>query len=156
MPDKLIVFVCTGNVCRSPMAEYLLRHRLGADSGWTVASAGTAAGGGMKASMAAVEALDEMGIDLQPHLSRPVDDALVAQADMVVVMTRDHYNQLRSGYPEAEGRIYLMKSFDPEAETDDVADPIGLTVEVYRGIRDEIEAAMPGLLKYMKTFRREE
>jgi protein-tyrosine-phosphatase len=156
MPERLMVFVCSGNVCRSPMAEYLLRQRLGADSGWRVISAGVSAGAGMPASDAAVEALSEMDIDLGPHRSRPVTKELVREASMLVVMTATHYQQMKSMFPDSAGHVYLLKSFDPEADGTDVADPIGSSVDFYREIRDEISAALPGLIKYMKTFKDED
>jgi protein-tyrosine-phosphatase len=156
MPERLMVFVCSGNVCRSPMAEYMLRRLLGADSGWRVISAGISAGAGMRASDAAITALGEMDIDLSPHRSRPVTKELVQEASMLVVMTATHYQQMKAMFPDSAGRVYLLKSFDPEASGTDVTDPIGSSVDFYREIRDEINAALPGLVKYMKTFKDEE
>jgi protein-tyrosine-phosphatase len=156
MPERLMVFVCSGNVCRSPMAEYLLRQRLGADSGWRVISAGLSTGTGMSASDAAVMALSEMDIDLRPHRSRPVTKELAEEASMLVVMTATHYQQMKSLFPDTAGRVYLLKSFDPAADGSDVTDPIGSSLDFYREIRDEISAALPGLVKYMKTFKDED
>jgi protein-tyrosine-phosphatase len=134
------------------MAEYLLRYRLGADSGWAISSAGVSAPSGMSASAAAIDVLKELGIDLRRHRSRPLIKEQIETASMIVVMTAFHYEQIRSLFPDAAGNVYLMKSFDPEAEGNDVNDPIGSSVDVYREIRDEINAALPGLIKYMKTF----
>ena len=138
------------------MAEYLLRRRLGADSGWRVISAGVSAGAGMPASDAAVTALSEMDIDLRPHRSRPVTKELVQEASMLAVMTAAHYEQVKALFPDTAGRVYLLKSFAPAAKGTDITDPIGSSVDFYREIRDEISAALPGLVRYMKTFKDEE
>jgi protein-tyrosine phosphatase len=138
------------------MAEYLLRRQLGADSGWDVSSAGISAPSGMSASREAVAVLNELGIDLRPHRSKPVIKEDVEVASMIVVMTASHYEQIKSLFPEVAGNVYLMKSFDPEADGNDISDPIGSSVDIYREIRDEIGAALPGLIKYMKTFKEKE
>jgi protein-tyrosine phosphatase len=106
----------------------------------------------MPASCAAVTVLNELGMDLRPHRSKPIDKEQVDAASMIVVMTASHYGHIQSLFPDAAGNVYLLKSFDPEAEGSDISDPIGSSVDVYRGIRDEISAALPGLIKYMKTF----
>ena len=150
MAEKRIVFVCTGNVCRSPMAEYLLRARLGADSEWTVSSAGLAAGVGMTASLPAVRVLAEEGIDLTPHRSRPLDRSLVDAATIIVVMTAAHRRQMAFGFPDAMERVFLLGSFGPGRG--DVPDPIGLADEAYDRIRDLISEALPDLLSFLETL----
>ena len=152
MDIRQVVFVCTGNVCRSPMAEYLLRRRLGRASGWTVKSAGLAAAAGASASWASVAVMREMGIDLTAHRSRPVTQALVDAAIVIVVMTASHRDQLRAVHPEAADRIHLLKSFDLTTTGWDIDDPMGLSIDVYRGIRDEINAAMPGLVAFLERY----
>ena len=134
------------------MAEYLLRARLGAKSAWTVASAGVIGADGMPASSGAVTALDELGIDLGPHLSRGIDRAMVAAADVVVVMTTGHRDQLLALFPDIENKLFLLRSFDQAATGSDIEDPIWGTTELYCRIRDEIDAAMPGLLTYMAGY----
>ena len=86
MPNVLIV--CRANMCRSPMAEFLLRHHLeqSSISDWTVHSAGAAAVDGWPAAEGAVEALRELGLDLTAHRSRSVAQAMLDQADLVLFM----------------------------------------------------------------------
>ena len=153
MARHLIVFVCTGNVCRSPMAEYLLRGRLDEGLDWRVASAGLSAVDGMPASRAAVTILAERHIDLGPHRSRSLGGDLVDAADLIVVMTASHRDQMRAMFPGSEGKVSLLKSFDPAAVNEDVLDPIGQPPDTYRMICREIAAALPGLVSYLKALQ---
>jgi protein-tyrosine-phosphatase len=77
MPEKLVLFVCTGNICRSPMAEYMFRRHLESQPGWKSRSAGVMAGYGAPASRYAVKAAREIAIDMREHRSQPVTRELV-------------------------------------------------------------------------------
>jgi len=134
------------------MAEHLLRARLDRHPDWEVCSAGLAAGVGMPASEAAVEAMRELGTNLSAHRSRPVDRALVDGAAVIVVMTADHREQMVSLFPDAAQKIFLLKSFAGDAHAGDIRDPIGADVEMYRGIRDEITKALPGLVAFLESL----
>lgn len=147
-----VAFVCTGNICRSPMAEYLLRHRLGRDSAWRVTSAGLSATEGQPASDEAVQVLRQRHINLRPHRSRPATREWIDAATLLVVMTRSHREHLQLVAPGCGSRVYLLKTFDPDAREADVHDPIGLPRHVYRKTCEEIEAALPGLIRYLQTF----
>ncbi|MDI6774592.1 MAG: low molecular weight protein arginine phosphatase [Verrucomicrobiota bacterium] len=145
---KQLLFVCSGNVCRSPIAEHLLRARLGPRSEWTVASAGLSAWTGMPASQSAIDALRERGIDMTGHRSRALDRERIDASSVIVVMTNSHRDQIRRLYPEAVERVFLLRSFDPAAEDEDLEDPIGGSPEQYRRVRDQIEAALPDLIAF--------
>lgn len=153
MSDRLVLVVCTANVCRSPMGEYLLRRELGPDSRWEVRSAGVAAGEGMPASAQSVLAMAELGEDLTGHVSQPLTRELVDAASLVVVMTADHAARVRWRYPNSATKVRLLKSFMPtdDGETD-IPDPIGLSDMTYRRVRDEMQAAMPGLAEYLRRI----
>ena len=150
MAERRLLFVCSGNVCRSPMAEYLLRAALPRNGGWRVESAGTMAAPGEPASAFAREALAEIGIDLRPHRSRQADSALLRQADIVVPMTRAHRRALAALDPSVPARSFLLRSFLPDPPRDpDLPDPMGGTLQTYRACRDAIRACLPDLLDYL-------
>jgi protein-tyrosine-phosphatase len=167
-----VLFVCTGNLCRSPMAEALLRHLL-EERGcrrMEVASAGTWAAAGYPATSEAVATLSGRGIDLGPHRSRPLDASELASADLVVAMTSVHVREITRESPEARDKVILLKEL---AELDvedgggrtlperlaallsarrpaprrslDVDDPIGLPASAYERCARELEAGVHAL-----------
>lgn len=144
-----VLLVCTGNVCRSPMAEFLLRRWLGPDSPWDVVSAGVSTFDGLPPSDEAVEALREEGIDAVQHRSRYLSQGLVDSADLVVVMTRSHRRMILDRFPRARERVVLLNEFSHLRKGEDVEDPIGMSRDVYRACRDEMNAAMPDLVLHL-------
>jgi protein-tyrosine phosphatase len=147
----LVVFVCTGNTCRSPLAEGLFRQklagRLGCEAeelprrGFLVISAGLAAMMGGAAADEAVEAARAYGADLSRHASRPLSPELAAQADYLVAMTRSHLLALAEGYPHRGAPPRLLS---PQGE--DVTDPIGCDQQVYRACAQQIWDGLDSLV----------
>ncbi len=139
-----VMLVCTGNTCRSPMAERLLEAKVAekfknlqepnlqngkryeAFGPILAISAGISAGGG-PASPQAVAALQEMGIDLSDHLSCPVTEKEIESADLILTMTRSHLQAIISRWPDAAGKAFLL---NPDGY--DVNDPFGGPVSIYR------------------------
>jgi len=128
-----ILFVCTGNICRSPMAEVLLRRRL-EDEGfvdWVVESAGTWTDDDKPASLFAVQLMAAQGYDLSAHRSRRVNRERLETADLVLVMTRHHAEALRLEFPDISGKLFLLSEMG-QGNRIDVDDPYGGTPEDYQ------------------------
>ncbi|MEO6741948.1 MAG: hypothetical protein ABIP20_17020, partial [Chthoniobacteraceae bacterium] len=149
---KRILFVCTGNICRSPMAEGLLRHAAQRRGDISVASAGVATGHGQPASENSVVALRQWNIDIRGIRSQPLTDELIEWATHIFAMTRSHMDAILTFFPEADEKVWLACEFTPElADYPEVPDPIGQGLHAYLQTREVLHKAIPDILKFVDS-----
>ena len=144
LAGDMFLFVCTGNTCRSPMAEGLFRKLVSdrlncadddlVDRGVVVVSAGLAAAAGAPPSPESVQILQDRGIDLQGHASQPLTPKLLRQADHIFTMTRGHREAILDRFPEVVDRVELLAR-----DGSDISDPIGHGMDEYQRCAGEIE-----------------
>src|SRR5665213_2260683 len=149
---KTILFVCTGNICRSPMAEGLFRHATQGRADCRVMSAGVGAMEGQPPSAHAVRALKELGVDISQLRSRMLSQDLVEQADYIFGMTHSHVDSITLLFPQAAEKTFLLREFDETLDEfeKDISDPIGGSYETYAYCRDQIEQGIFAMLNFIE------
>jgi RpiB/LacA/LacB family sugar-phosphate isomerase len=149
---KTILFICTGNVCRSPMAEALFRQATIGRGDFRVLSAGLGALDGQPPTAHSVAAMRELDVDISGQRSRMLTADLVRSADFIFGMTHGHVDAVALLYPAAAEKTFLLREFDEtlDAFERDIADPIGSPYDVYVHCRDQIEQGIASLLKFME------
>lgn len=139
----IAIIVCTGNTCRSPMGEAMLKKHIAEKiscpigeldkHGISVMSAGISAMSGGRAAAQAVEVMGQLGLDISGHASQPVTDRLIKFADVIFAMTASHRDAIVAHWPGAASRTHLICR-----DGSDVSDPIGMSVDVYRSTAEQI------------------
>ena len=144
--------VCKGNICRSPMAEGLLRHLLppALKPLVTVRSAGTHGLHGNRAEPFAIKAAAAYGADISDHRARVLDMAMVKSADLVLAMERYHLDKINDLLFLRCKYALLMGTFDDQRENPEIADPYGLPSVAYETCAGEIVTCIPGVIDHIR------
>lgn len=147
LASVMILLVCTGNTCRSPMAEALMRQRLARqkkcrleqleDRGFLVRSAGIAAAAGCPPSAEAMQVMREHGLDVERHEAQPLTEQLVRHADLILTMTAGHWHSVVQRWPHAADRVAMLLP-----DQVDVPDPIGRALDAYRHCAEQIKVGI--------------
>ncbi len=136
----IIVTVCTANICRSPMAEALLRHALKAQpeplKSMSIVSAGVAARPGDRVSDNSVTALKKVGLDIKNHISQPLTKQLLDEAVAVFCMTETHRAMIQLTFDPVPRHVYLFREFMPRSAYKEIGDPYGGPLTEYEACRD--------------------
>jgi len=135
-----VLFICTANICRSPMASALFRQKIkkiyGEDD-WLITSAGTWATDGMPASLNSTAVMEEKGIDIQDHRSQIVSNELLQQHNLVLTMEKGHKEALQVEFPQWADRVYLLSEMI--GGSFDIDDPYTRKIDDYRVTADELD-----------------
>jgi protein-tyrosine phosphatase len=141
-----ILVVCVGNICRSPMAEALLRRELRGQDGFTVESAGLGALVGHPASDYSVELMDEMGVDISGHRARQIHPDMVSDADLVLVMEAGHRRAIDDADLTARGKVHRLGEWQDK----DIDDPYRQPKAAFADALVDIEA---GVASWVERIR---
>ena len=138
----IVLFVCTGNTCRSPMAEGILKSiakekKLSLE----VKSAGISVFDGDNASRNSIEAMKKIGIDISKHKARQLHRDLVDEADLILTMSKPHKEIIISNFPSAKDKIFALLEYVYKIDKD-IADPYGGNLLLYEHTREEIYKAI--------------
>src|SRR6185312_10958930 len=149
---KSVLFVCTGNVCRSPIAEGLFRRLLGNRKDIEVASAGVHAVRGQPPSLYAVEVCEKEGVDIRDLRSEPLGADMVERATHIFAMTGAHLESIHMLFPHGADKTFLLREFEEPGMTvwRDVPDPIGCSRDVYSLCAATIKNALPTVLAFVE------
>lgn len=149
MTGFIALVVCTGNTCRSPMGEALLKKQLASQLGCsideleshgvTIASAGIAAAAGSPPSLQSVEVMSRLGLDISGYRSQPVTDQLIRSADVILTLTANHKRAIVSRWPDAVSRTHTIR-----LDGRDISDPIGMPVDVYQNCAEQMDEHLRG------------
>jgi len=159
-----ITFICSGNICRSPMAEGILKRIVSKTkyrNDIRVDSAGTLRLPPMPAHDHSISVADERGIDLRAHASRQVTGAIIENSDLVFCLAQDHFTFLMKYFPAHQRKFVLLRQWQRayQLPIPSIADPMGHDIKFYRHtyneIFNEIKRVLPALLSRMRVFKQE-
>lgn len=144
-----IMFVCTGNICRSAMAEVMLR-KMAEEEGKSIEiySCGTTAYTGDTSTEEAIQVMKENQINLEKHRATNIKESKIQEMDLILCATTSHKRNVIQQYPELEKKVYTIKEFAEEGTKDqDIADPWGYNIQIYRLCAKEIKENLKKIIK---------
>lgn len=160
LPEKVwdILVVCTGNMCRSPMATAALRAKLVAAgiAGVIVRSAGTNTTNGVAATPDAIEVAESRDLDISYHRSKQLDEKMLRQTDLILVMEKPrHFDAIAAIDPDAVDKTFLLSDFaDGPWRGDSIPDPIGMSYGLYELVFDRMSEMLDGLVEKLAEHRK--
>lgn len=156
MPNiKTILFVCTGNTCRSVMAEGLMKEMLKDRSDIKVSSSGVFAIPGFGSSKNAVEVCERRGIDISRHITRSLTDDAIKESDIILVMEKIHKDYILDKWAYCKDKVFLLADYGKGDETvkdggdTGIPDPIGQSIETYQVSFNLIKESLDRLIKLL-------
>ena len=154
-----ILFVCSGNVCRSPMAEGILKNKIPniIKNKIKVFSAGTNTVIGMRVSAFAEEVAKKYNVNISSHKSKQLNEEMITKSDFIFIMSQDHIDFFRKRFLKYMDKVYPLKKFEnaePQNANSDIIDPVGGNIDSYEKIfleiNGEIERILPKLIEIAK------
>lgn len=159
--ERSILFVCTANQCRSPMAEAIMKNyikRMDLPTNWVVQSAGTWAENGHPATPSGVKAMAQRGLDTSLHRSQTITKDLLSQFDLILTMESGHKEAIQIEFPEFSKKVFMLSEMSGTAIN--IEDPIGGTFEDYLNTANEIDEwilkGFPGIIKILEAEEHEQ
>lgn len=149
-----IMFVCTGNICRSAMAEKLMAKRIKEEKlDAEIYSCGTFAENGDYPTIEAIEVMQEYDVDLKSHRANNIRKSDVEKMDLILTATINHKNMVLQLYPQLQGKVFTMKEYVGDIEDGiDIKDPWGSNISVYRMCAGELNKIIEKIIDKMKNI----
>lgn len=144
-----IMFVCTGNTCRSAMAHHMLEKMVKEKDNVEVYSCGIYADSGEPATYSAIDVMKEYGVDMNNHRARNIKETKIEQMDLILCATVSHKQLVLNMYPELIGKVYTLKEYvgiGKEGKNMDIKDPWGCNIETYKQCAEEIKQCLEMLI----------
>ena len=148
--DKTILFVCTGNTCRSVMAEGLMKEMVKGRDDIRVLSAGILAIPGFGPSKNTIEACNKEGVDISKHITHNLIEELIKESDIILVMEKIHKDYILDKWADCKDKVFLLSEYGKVSlpgEDNDIRDPIGQPIEVYQSCLNQIKESLGMVLK---------
>jgi len=150
-----VLIICTGNICRSPMAEVMIRSLLTNKQREVIklSSAGTNSPGGISAEPYAIQAMKDFGVDITGHRSRSLKREMVLESNLILVMEHIHAQLIKKMAPHYKDKVRLLKEFGPNKAPEDVFDPYGGSLADYQECATTIKECLQGVMSFIeKSF----